>query len=591
MAYQVDKFNGTFLTSVEDGTIDTTTDIRFVGKNYAGYGEVQNENFLHILENFANTTAPPKVVTGQIWFDSANNKLKFYDGTRFKTTNGAEIGTTAPSGLGIGEFWWDTGSNQLYVWTGIEFTLVGPESNPDLGTSAAVAQVVKDNGNADRSILTLSAGGKTIGVLSKDAFTLNSSNPIEGFTEIKKGFTLVDTNTSGESQNGNIFYGTASDALRLGGVAASDFVQRGNTVFDGQVSFKDPGFTVGADNDLLINVDSTDGLLFTNQIGEDITFRIVVIQDTDERDILKITSTGINPGVDNAYTIGTVARRWNNIHSANFTGNLTGNVTGDTTGSHTGNVVSSDGSILVNATTNHIGDSTVTSPNLFGILQGSVVGNIQGTASNANRLADISPSIEVPTSANRQSVVIRDSDGNINGVQFVGVSDKADRMKIDDGATDTDPNYRSAKTTKTANTIAARDGSGNLLANIFDGTATAARYADLAEKYLTDKQYDIGTVVKVGGEAEVTACTSASHVIGVVSENPAFMMNSELEGGTYIALKGRVPVKVGGKVKKGDTLVAGQNGYAVSGNEGHVLGVALDSNESESVKLIEAVIL
>ena len=50
MAYQVDKFNGTFLTSVEDGTIDTTTDIRFVGKNYAGYGEVQNENFLHLLE-------------------------------------------------------------------------------------------------------------------------------------------------------------------------------------------------------------------------------------------------------------------------------------------------------------------------------------------------------------------------------------------------------------------------------------------------------------------------------------------------------------------------------------------------------------
>ena len=66
MAYEVNKFNNVFLTSVADGTIDTTTDLRLVGKNYAGYGEVQNENFVHLLENFANTTAPPKAITGQI---------------------------------------------------------------------------------------------------------------------------------------------------------------------------------------------------------------------------------------------------------------------------------------------------------------------------------------------------------------------------------------------------------------------------------------------------------------------------------------------------------------------------------------------
>ena len=78
MAYEVNKFNGTFLVSVADGTIDTTTDLRFIGKNYAGYGEVQNENFLHLLENFSNTTAPPKAVTGQIWYDSGNNALKYY---------------------------------------------------------------------------------------------------------------------------------------------------------------------------------------------------------------------------------------------------------------------------------------------------------------------------------------------------------------------------------------------------------------------------------------------------------------------------------------------------------------------------------
>ena len=134
MAYQVDKFNGTFLTSVADGTIDTTTDLRFVGKNYAGYGEVQNENFLHILENFANTTAPPKAIEGQVWYDSGNKKLKFYDGTKFKSASGAEISATAPGGLGIGDFWWDTSAKQMYAYDGGSFILIGPEASPDLGT-------------------------------------------------------------------------------------------------------------------------------------------------------------------------------------------------------------------------------------------------------------------------------------------------------------------------------------------------------------------------------------------------------------------------------------------------------------------------
>jgi hypothetical protein len=58
MSYRVDRYSGTFLTSVAPGTVDRTTDLSFIGQNYAGYGEVQNENFLYLLENFANTVAP-----------------------------------------------------------------------------------------------------------------------------------------------------------------------------------------------------------------------------------------------------------------------------------------------------------------------------------------------------------------------------------------------------------------------------------------------------------------------------------------------------------------------------------------------------
>ena len=153
MAYQVDKFNGTFLVSVEDGTIDTTTDLRFLGKNYAGYGEVQNENFLHLLENFANTSAPPRAVLGQVWYDSTNKKIKFYDGSRFRTSGGSEVSATAPSGLVAGDFWLDTTTQQLYVSNGTSFVLVGPQIAEDPGATAVEVVVVKDTSNVNHTII------------------------------------------------------------------------------------------------------------------------------------------------------------------------------------------------------------------------------------------------------------------------------------------------------------------------------------------------------------------------------------------------------------------------------------------------------
>lgn len=133
--------------------------------------------------------------------------------------------------------------------------------------------------------------------------------------------------------------------------------------------------------------------------------------------------------------------------------------------------------------------------------------------------------------------------------------------------------------------------SNTLTTTTFSGTATTAQYADLAEKYLCDQDYDEGTVVMVGGSAEVTACTEYAYAIGVVSNNPALMMNSELEGGTYIALKGRVPVKVQGPITKGETLVAGENGTAQPGTQGRVFAIALDSTDSNEIALLEAIIL
>jgi|APGre2960657373_1045057.scaffolds.fasta_scaffold12983_2 hypothetical protein len=599
MAYQVDKFNGAFFVSVEDGTIDTTSDLRFVGKNYAGYGEVQNENFLHLLENFSNTTAPPKVITGQIWFDSANKKLKFYDGSRFKLAGGAEVSTTAPSGLSTGDFWWDSAAKQLYAWTGTEFALIGPEASPDLGSSIVSAAVVKGTVSTavgPHTILKIIADDKVIGIFSKTSFTLdNAQNTIDDFTVIKKGFTLAKSQ-SGVSTDDYVMWGTANNAARLGGFAADQYLKQGENSFTGEVQFYDPGLTVGDGNDFRLRVEGGDEVIVENRLGNPITFRITVTETTDERDIAVITSTGVVPGNDNAYSLGANGGRWSNVYATTHTGNLVGNVTGNSLGVHTGNVLASDNTVMINAATKQIGFAGA---NIVGTLTGSVTGTASA-ATNASKLNDLDPSATVPGTA-IATIPVRNTSGNILANQFVGIADKTDKTFIDKTDAVVDPawndattstKYRTARLTATAYSIAARDSSGNISAVLFQGTATSARYADLAEKYLADTEYEVGTVMVIGGPAEVTASSYGELAIGVISENPAYMMNSELEGGVYVALKGRVPIKVKGSVRKGDRLVAGDQGCAqVAQDRLDVFAVAMETSDNEDVKLIQSVVL
>jgi hypothetical protein len=600
MAYEVNKFNNVFLTSVADGTIDTTTDLRLVGKNYAGYGEVQNENFVHLLENFANTLSPPKAITGQIWFDTATKKLKFYDGTKFKTAGGAEASASAPSGLSVGDFWWDTAAKQLYTYTGNDFTLIGPIASPDLGTSIISPAVVfgtLTTAEGPHTILKVIADSKTIAVISKTAFTLdNSKNAIDDFTVIKKGITLVKSQT-GVSTDDFTFWGTASNAAKLGGFTADQYIKTGESAFISEVNFGDPGFQVGDGNDLRIRVENGSDVIVENRLGNDITFRITVTDVTDERDIAVVKSTGVEPGISNVYALGSITKRWSNVYSTAFNGALTGAVTGNTTGVHQGNIIAVDSTVLINATTKQIGFAGA---NIVGTLTGSVTGSAS-TAVNANQLTNLDPSATVPVTA-ISTIAVRNSSGNILANQFVGIADKVDRTFIDRTNAIVDPawadgtvstQYRTARLTATAYSIAARDVSGDITANIFKGTATAARYADLAEKYLADKEYVAGTVVIIGGEKEVTASDVNTRAVGVVSANPAFMMNKDLEGGIYVALKGRVPCKAYGSVAKGDRLIAGPGGTAMAahGNYANVFAVALESTGIRAENIIEVLVL
>ena len=493
MAYQIDRYNNTLLTVVEDGTIDQTTDLKFIGKNYAGYGEIQNENMLFLLENFSGANQPARPLSGQIWHDSGASKMKFYDGTQWRTMGGAEVASAEPSGLAEGDFWWDDQNEQLYAQGSSGFVLIGPQTAGE-GVTQMQSLEVLDTGGTSKIIIAATIEDTIVYVISPDEFDLNASTPLEGFDRIKKGLTLKWTKvadagvTNSASIAGQDFYywGTASNADKLGGIDASNYLTTASPNFSSSVEFPDAGLLIGDSQDLQLKIENGDEGVIQNVTGNS---SIIKFKATDGAGslthIATFNSTGLVPAVDNTFDIGSSTFAWKDIHA----------------------------------------------------------------------------------------------------YTFVGEATKATSVRV---GTD----FRTASVSASPNTVAVRDATGNLAANLFQGTATQARYADLAEKYSTAEELVPGTVVTVckHEDHEVEAANRGDIAIGVVSTDPAVMMNSEADG-QYIGLKGRLPVRIIGAVAKGDAVYVDDNGCASTAiNGGSIVGVALESNSNEGEKLIECVL-
>ena len=118
MAYTINLTDGAVFAVIPDGTVNTSSSMVLVGKNYAGYGEFLDENFIHLLENSSNSTAPTAPLTGQLWWDSTNTLMKVYNGSTWKTISAAAAAASAPTGNVQGDLWYDTVNQQLNVWTG-----------------------------------------------------------------------------------------------------------------------------------------------------------------------------------------------------------------------------------------------------------------------------------------------------------------------------------------------------------------------------------------------------------------------------------------------------------------------------------------
>mgnify|MGYP005721573039 FL=1 len=185
MAYTVNKTNNSASPNsytVQDGVVNTQTDLSFIGKGYAGYGEVIAENFLHLLENFSNPSAPAKPITGQLWWDSTNGRLKVYNGTSFQTSGGsAPYQTNAPTNMAQGDLWIDSDTGQLYFYNGSNSILVGPPGATGT-TSGFTFDTILDSTDVSQNITKLSNDGSLIAIISEDTFTPKVS--ISGFASI-----------------------------------------------------------------------------------------------------------------------------------------------------------------------------------------------------------------------------------------------------------------------------------------------------------------------------------------------------------------------------------------------------------------------
>jgi hypothetical protein len=222
MATNIFNYDGTLLTTVQDGTLDSThASIKFPGRGYLNYGEPVNENMLWMLQNFANASAPAHPVTGQLWYDTSVQLLKFYNGSSWLGAGGAVLSPTNPGpGNNVGAFWYDTTNNQLYVWSSTsQWLLVGPLGssanadpvNPAISTYSKLQAAKISDGSTNHQVWYVIIGGVLLGIFSKDA-TFVPVPAITGFTSIQPGLNLNNTITGiGVSGDATLFHTTQTN--------------------------------------------------------------------------------------------------------------------------------------------------------------------------------------------------------------------------------------------------------------------------------------------------------------------------------------------------------------------------------------------
>ena len=619
MTYSVRRTNGQALVDVAPGTIDVSRSVTLIGKNYAGYGALIAENFVHQLENYANSSPPNNPLRGQLYYDTTEGTLKVFTGdddtTQFLRMNVTKLTSNVPTteitDAKERELFFHSPTDstndevgRLKYYNGSNFFDVSPMSNfglrmdivkvrkTDSAGNYYVSGVVDPSStgsNADTtSILVYSKemdsnalGGsatkalKVIGVFSTEpndvrfgpyatgvgnSDTSEYPETIGNTTEtvLSRLFSTDSNYIGGTNQFGlfasNTTSGVAAFASGLADVTAAQVTHRAVS----------PGLN---NSGLIASIASAPTADNATQLNNQPASYYLDYSNMNNSNQASALSTPFfvdfadnTPILDDTYDLGSPTVRFANVYASTFTGDVVGNVTGNVTGTVTGTVNTTQASNFSDVTCD---DLTVA---------GNLIVNGTTTTLNVNEL-------EV------EDTIITVAKGVANAPAANGAG-----LEIDLGSNGSSTmTYDSGNDRMVFNT--------DIQATVFHGEATAARYADLAEKYVADKEYDPGTVVKLGGNAEITETTQVGdqEVFGVISTQPAFLMNAEADG-LPVAMTGKVPVKVEGKIAKGERLISSNRpGFAQGiGARGYdareVIGRALQAHDSSAPGIIMAIV-
>lgn len=292
MSYEIRKSDGTLLLELGDGFTDkTTSSLTFIGKNVSKFGELQNNNFLHMLENFAALTEPANKITGQLWFDKTTNGLKVYNNDKWQPLAVITYSTSSSVSSTAGNLWFNTESQQLFINNGDGFSLIGPDGAPDFGSTRMITTVLKDLSDVDHPVIECVINDEVVAIISATSFDVNSTNGLSGFPYAYKGITFKNGTTQEVQLYGWSKFADSANKLKndAGNFVSASSINSANTIVqrNGSSGISVSGITASS------ITTSTTGIIGGTWTVND----------------------GFNPDTNGGANLGTSSLRWSNVYS------------------------------------------------------------------------------------------------------------------------------------------------------------------------------------------------------------------------------------------------------------------------------------
>lgn len=286
MSYIINKRDGTQITTVLEGTTDTTaTSLTLVGQNYVGWGEIFQENLVHLMENFARSALPANALVGQLWFDTTAKRLNvLVEEDLWRPLVTSVVNTNAPASPNVGDFWYDTTRRQLRVWNSTAWQIVGPTYTATQGPTGANAISIADSLNTPRHVVSLESRGATFAIFNPYTEFLTLAD-VPGFgNTIPRGFSFR-SNISSDT----LFHGTVENAMTLQGISPDVFLRGDQDDYTtGNLNIiNDGGVWLGANSEARITVNPvTNNVVFALSMN-DTNFRLTGTSDGGEKVLLQ----------------------------------------------------------------------------------------------------------------------------------------------------------------------------------------------------------------------------------------------------------------------------------------------------------------